>query len=156
MDAETELVDPPTPSPFTAGTTSSIGNDRESEGYFALRGVRLPPTEAIETQDLQGQSPVAVSLAALQYLPVPILVLSSDKSILLANAAMGRLLQIDMESLQRPRSDIITVTDVLRGQGMAQLQIDILQRGSPIKVSWEVRNSSIPRSHLHKTEFKCA
>jgi hypothetical protein len=77
------------------------------------------------------------SLTALQYLPVPLLVLSSLKTVVIANEAMGRLLGIDFESTTLHDSSI---SDVLQEKSMGDLGIDILQNGSPILVSWEVRN----------------
>jgi hypothetical protein len=77
------------------------------------------------------------SLTALQYLPVPLLVLSSLKTVVLANEAMGRLLGIDFESTTLHDSSI---SEVLLEKSIGDLGIDILQNGSPILVSWEVRN----------------
>jgi hypothetical protein len=76
------------------------------------------------------------SLTALQYLPVPILVLSSLKTIVVANEAMGRLLGIDFE---RTAYDDMSISEVLQDKSMGDLGIDILQNGSPLLVSWEVR-----------------
>lgn len=76
------------------------------------------------------------SLTALQYLPVPLLVLSSLKTVVLANEAMGRLLGIDFESTAFHG---LSITEVLRDKSAGDLGIDILQNGSPILVSWEVR-----------------
>jgi hypothetical protein len=76
------------------------------------------------------------SLTALQYLPVPILVLSSAKTVVIANEAMGRLLGIDFESTA---FHDLSISEVLQDKSMADLGVDILQNGSPILVSWEVR-----------------
>jgi hypothetical protein len=78
------------------------------------------------------------SLTALQYLPVPLLVLSSMKTVVLANEAMGRLLGIDFESAA---FHDLSISEVLQGKSMGDLGIDILQNGSPILVSWEVGNT---------------
>ena len=75
------------------------------------------------------------SITAMQYLPVPILVLSSLKAIVVANEAMGRLLGIDSESTA---SHDLSISDVLQDKSMGDLGIDILQNGSPLLVSWEV------------------
>lgn len=83
---------------------------------------------------------VAPAFAALQYLPVPLIVLSSQKTVILANEAMGRLLNINMVNcpkMQRP-GGALSVTDLLRGFSMGQLGMDLLQGGSPILVSWDV------------------
>lgn len=71
----------------------------------------------------------------MQYLPVPILVLSSLKTIAVANEAMGRLLGIDFESTAFHE---MSISDVLQDKPMGDLGIDILQNGSPLLVSWEV------------------
>lgn len=77
------------------------------------------------------------SLTALQYLPVPILVLSSLKTVVVANEAMGRLLGIDFESTA---FHDLSISEVLQDKSMGDLGIDILQHGSPILISWEVRS----------------
>lgn len=77
-----------------------------------------------------------VVLATLQYLPVPILVLSSYAEVTLANEAMGRLLGIDWSATA---VEGLSVTDVLMGKNISELGIEILQNGSPVLVSWEVR-----------------
>jgi hypothetical protein len=78
------------------------------------------------------------SLTALQYLPVPLLVLSSLKTVVLANEAMGRLLGIDFESTTLHD---LSISEVLLEKSIGDLGVDILQNGSPILVSWEVRNN---------------
>lgn len=75
------------------------------------------------------------SLAALQYLPIPLLVLSSQKTVVLANEAMGRLLGIDFESTASHSSSI---TEVLQDKPIGDLGVDILQNGSPLLITWEV------------------
>lgn len=76
------------------------------------------------------------SLTALQYLPIPLLVLSSEKTVMLANEAMGRLLGIDFESIALHD---FSVSDALQDKTVGELGIDILQNGSPLMISWEVR-----------------
>lgn len=75
------------------------------------------------------------SLTALQYLPVPLMVLSSLKTVVVANEAMGRLLGIDFESAA---FHDLSISEALQDKSMGELGIDILQNGSPILVSWEV------------------
>lgn len=82
------------------------------------------------------------ALAALQYLPMPLLVLSSWKTIILANDAMGRLLGLDTGQHDefppggnQPHS---AIGDLLRGQSLSQIGVDMLQEGQRIWVSWEV------------------
>jgi hypothetical protein len=58
------------------------------------------------------------------------------KTIVLANEAMGRLLGIDFESTAFHGQ---SVSEILEDKSVGDLGIDILQNGSPILVSWEVR-----------------
>ena len=76
-----------------------------------------------------------VALAALQYLPTPLLVLSSLKTIVLANEAMGRLLGI--ANVEEQDGDNEAATDVLRGQTLSQIGVDMISEGAPVWVSWE-------------------
>ena len=69
-----------------------------------------------------------VALAALQYLPTPLIVLNSLKTIVLANEAMGRLLGLH---------DTDTVGDELKGQSLSQIGIDMISDGVPVWVSWD-------------------
>ncbi|EKG09492.1 PAS domain-containing protein [Macrophomina phaseolina MS6] len=79
-----------------------------------------------------------MAFSTLQYLPVPLLVLSSLKTVALANEALGRLLSLDRSALNIEKPDAMqTVTDKLRGQTMSELGIGMLQDGCPISVNWE-------------------
>lgn len=75
------------------------------------------------------------ALAALRYLPIPLLVLSSSNTVVLANEAMGRLLGIAFESTA---CEGMSIAELLEGKAMGELGIHVLQNGSPIMVSWEV------------------
>jgi hypothetical protein len=122
-------------------------------GYFDL-GERPRPTSRSKSRSKSPSSSIhssdslsihmlsptttLASLTALQYLPVPLLVLSSLKTVVVANEAMGRLLGIDFESTA---FHDLSISDALQDRSMGDLGIDILQNGSPILVSWEVRTS---------------
>lgn len=113
-------------------------------GYFDLgersRSRSKSPSSIHSTDSLSIRMPspttTMASLTALQYLPVPILVLSSMKTIIVANEAMGRLLGINFESTA---FNDMSISQVLQDKFMGDLGIDILQNGSPLLVSWEVR-----------------
>ncbi|KAI4234410.1 MAG: hypothetical protein LQ349_003817 [Xanthoria aureola] len=81
------------------------------------------------------------ALAALQYLPTPLLVLSTWKTVVLANEAMGRLLGLDVrqqeQSSRDEEQDQIPICDILRGQSLSQIGVDMLQDGQRIWVSWD-------------------
>lgn len=85
-------------------------------------------------------SAAEAAFAALLYLPTPLLVLSSLKTVILANEAVGRLLGLDATHLTAADGDReeISVVDKLRGQSLSQLGIDMIQDGQQIWVSWEV------------------
>ena len=113
-------------------------------GYFDLQDVSgahthtpgsVHSTGAMSIELPSNPSPTMVALTALQYLPIPLLVLSSDAGITLANEAMGRLLGIDWSATA---AEGLNITEVLMGKNISEIGIDILQNGSPILVSWEV------------------
>ncbi|KAH7060592.1 hypothetical protein B0J12DRAFT_338056 [Macrophomina phaseolina] len=113
-------------------------------GYFDLIDKDPPSPGSVHSEPLSIIMPpspttTAMALAALQYLPVPLLVLSSLKTVVLANEAMGRLLDLGRSGgdEETDRDAVQTVTDKLRGQTMSELGIDMLQDGSPIWISWE-------------------
>ena len=105
----------------------------------ASLSIKIPPTQA--TADM--------AFTALQYLPMPVLVLSSAKTIVLANEAMGRLLGIDVDyeheendaaedTLKRVDThDVQSATDILYGATLTELGVDLIQNGSPVFVAWE-------------------
>ena len=117
--------------------------DAHHGGYFDLPNGAASPASirsngSISIQLPSTPGPTTAALTALQYLPIPFLVLSSEKTVVLANEAMGRLLGIDFDSTATVG---LSVTDVLQGKNVAELGVDILQNGSPILVSWEVSRS---------------
>ena len=85
------------------------------------------------------------ALTALKYLPTPLLVLSSLKTVILANEAMGRLLglgSVDKENAvldggDKTADEEAPNTDILRGQSLSQLGIDMIQDKQQIWVSWD-------------------
>ena len=84
------------------------------------------------------RSTADAAFAALQYLPTPLMVLSSSKAIVLANGAMGRLLGLDsLEGISEENHESGPVTDMLMGQSLTQIGVDMVQDGQPIWVSWE-------------------
>jgi PAS domain-containing protein len=76
---------------------------------------------------------------AFQYLPIPILVLSSKKRVILANEAMKELIGINLECKLLNRS-YRPVT--LENRHISEFGIKILQSGLEASISREVRHSS--------------
>ena len=89
--------------------------------------------------------PAEAALKALQYLPIPLLVLSSMKTIVLANEAMGRLLGLSTDGDSADLHHLgdggeTSGVDLLLGQSLSQIGVDMIQSGQRIWVSWEVIN----------------
>lgn len=117
------------------------------DGYFASAKVvdnlpkssRAEPPIFVEIPKIPSGAETA--LLALQYLPTPTIVLSTLKTVLLANDAMGLLLGLDNyntdNSLDGEENEV-SIGDLLRGQSLSQIGIDLIQEGQPIWVSWEV------------------
>lgn len=80
-------------------------------------------------------SPGQLAFSAMQYLPIPVIVLNNLKTVVLTNEAMGRMLgAITDESDEEDASLFI---EHLRGQTLSQVGIDMLQDGQPIWATWE-------------------
>ncbi|KAL8870336.1 MAG: hypothetical protein Q9174_003595 [Haloplaca sp. 1 TL-2023] len=112
----------------------------------STRDAERTPTSVLGSAPLSVDIPKMpaapeAALAALQYLPTPLLVLSSWKTVILANEALGRLLGLDEPNHDRDSSeeeqDKIQIGHLLRGQSLSQLGIDLVQDGQRIWVSWE-------------------
>src|SRR5262245_61283213 len=99
-----------------------------SAQYFTPKDEIVSPSSSDVLHIDIPRLPMAAEIA-FGALSTPLLVLSSLKTILLANAAAARLLDIDdVEG---------SVTDALRGQTLSQIGIDMVSDGTPIWVSWE-------------------
>lgn len=79
-------------------------------------------------------SPGQLAFTAMQYLPVPAIVLNNLKTVVLANEAMGRLMGTITDDLG---DDPTATLERLRGQTLSQVGIDMLQEGRPVWISWE-------------------
>ncbi|KAK2020979.1 hsp90-like protein [Colletotrichum zoysiae] len=78
-------------------------------------------------------TPGQLAFSAMQYLPVPLLILNNLKAVVLANEAMGRMLGMTNDALD----DNSHVAERLRGQSLSQVGIDMIQEGRPVWVGWE-------------------
>ncbi|KAH8899319.1 hypothetical protein GQ53DRAFT_790787 [Thozetella sp. PMI_491] len=81
-------------------------------------------------------TPGQLAFSALQFLPVPLLVLDSLKTVVLANEAMGRLLGLISDSTL-DSEPMIKVMNRLRGQSLSQVGIDMIQDGHLVWIEWE-------------------
>lgn len=117
----------------------------QQDDYF-----HVPKVECQSPKSTKGNPPLSVNIpkihtasntafAALQYLPTPLLVLSSRKTVVLANEAFGNLLGLPSNDAERSAEHEAEVHSmgILRGQTLSQIGIDMLQDGQPVWVSWE-------------------
>lgn len=150
--------DPPsavTPSP-RAFDNDNTSMEQATEGYFAFRETGPQSPGSMHEAGSLGMLPggAGAALTALQYLPVPVLVLSAEKTVQLGNDAMGRLLGINPLTVSTESGVPLSVSEILRDQHINQLGIDILQGGSPIWMKWEVScdefSPSVPSKQREK------
>ncbi|KAI1323554.1 hypothetical protein F5Y16DRAFT_336228 [Xylariaceae sp. FL0255] len=81
-------------------------------------------------------SPAQITFSAMQFLPVPLIILNDLKTVVLANEAMGKLLGL-VENSPSYHEEPSSISERLRGQTLSQLGIDLIQDGRPIWISWE-------------------
>jgi PAS domain S-box-containing protein len=112
-------------------------------GRFLREPANLPigtsrsPSQSPFRLAMPAISPGQLAFSALQYLPVPTIVLNNLKTVVMANDAVGRMLGIVSQDPDAGGDDVDTI-DVLRGQSLSQVGIDMLQDGRPVWVTWEV------------------
>lgn len=100
-------------------------------------------------------TPGQLAFSALQFLPIPVLVLNSLKTVVIANEAMGRLLGLLNDSSDN--DDAANVLDQLKGQSLSQVGIDMIQRGRPVWIAWDafldaVRDDQLCDTHPNDEE----
>ncbi|KAL8970723.1 MAG: hypothetical protein Q9197_003664 [Variospora fuerteventurae] len=111
---------------------SADSKRKREESHSSSDSTITSPPLSVNIPKFPGAAEAA--LAALQYLPTPLLVLSSWKTVLLANDAMGRLLGLDATHRGQP---LLPLGDLLRGQSLSQIGVDMQQDGQRIWVNWE-------------------
>ena len=141
-------------SPSGSGTSSPahelpLRSKSPSGEYFqraimernGIRSRRGSPPEHVDIPKLGSATEMA--MVALQYLPMPIIVLSSLKTVVLANEAMGRLLGLDSGHNDQGNSGdgdsgSRSVQESLQGQNLSQIGVDLMHNGQIVWVNWEV------------------
>ncbi|KPI36171.1 Two-component system protein A [Cyphellophora attinorum] len=139
VDDEVPELDPSLyPQEEYSSLKRSLSRIKNAPDYFPnapLPRSRTPSAETLRIELPRLPMAANIALASLQHLPTPLLVLSSLKTILLANEAMGRLLGLRLDdTAEGPEQSI---TDVLKGRTLSQIGIDMLSDGVPVWVSWE-------------------
>ena len=101
---------------------SGISSSHASHaGRTMMKGPKPPKSDPRLKLDITHPTATEMAFAALRYLPIPVIVLTSLKTIALANDAMGRLLGL--------HRDAAFATDALKGQTLSQIGIDMVQDG---------------------------
>lgn len=107
----------------TPSSSSSKYHGHKKNGSGSSMHLDLPHApEAAET-----------ALAALHFLPTPLIVLDSLKTIVQTNEAMGKLLGL----YDNPDLSKDSVIRGLKGQSLSQIGIDMIADGVPVWVSWD-------------------
>lgn len=123
-------------------STIVASHRRDEHGFFDMVPRRSNSPDSVRSDVSLGTtlstSSTVAALTALQYLPIPLLVLSSQKTVLLANDAFARLLNIELPALAEDGETLLSITELLRGRRVGDLGIDVLKDGSPMWIKWEV------------------
>lgn len=131
--------------PFRRDSSSSQGSEihgtpkQPSVGHRFVRD----STKTLSDSPMRLQMPIPyvtpgqLAFSAMQFLPMPVLVLNSLKTVVLANEAMGRLLGLIPESNEGTGEASSRLLDQLNGQTLSQIGIDMVQNGRPIWVAWD-------------------
>jgi PAS domain S-box-containing protein len=114
-----------------SGHGPSKAEDNRTAVTAAQHVVGLDAKDGFQVVDSRLPMAAEIALGALSTLPTPIIVLSSSKTVVLANVAVARLLGIDQDGEENNEPD------TLIGQTLSQLGIDMISDGVPIWVSWE-------------------
>jgi len=144
-------------SPFTSIQIDGL-ESLQADHYMNGRGQspRKPNLQNIDLLDARAQyvsSPADLALSALQYLPYPLMVVDSTKTLKIANEAMSKLLGLDDQDEEGTGSDDgVLSMDRLKGQTLSQMGIDLLQDGRPIWVNWESFLDSIAEDGIPVNE----
>lgn len=130
--------------PFQMPSGQIDGLESIQSARLLRQGGQSPATERSSLLQLRMPgytSPADLAFAAMQYLPTPLLILNNLKTVVMANEAMGKLMEIDgldVEDIDDTMSDCgNSSTDKLRGKTLSQVGVDLLQDGRPVWVAWE-------------------
>jgi len=104
------------------------------------RGAPLKPSRSGSASPFRLSLPMItpgqLAFSAMQFLPVPVMVLDNLKTVVMANSAMGRLLGMIDDTPESP-DDPSYVVDKLRGKTLSQVGVDLVNEGKPIWISWD-------------------
>ncbi|KAI1368348.1 hypothetical protein F5Y08DRAFT_282409 [Xylaria arbuscula] len=124
---------PPSTPPFTTLQHENLQPFAERQETTAIRVEERPHAMDLRIDTI---SPEQLAFSAIRFLPVPLLLVNSIKTVVVANEAMRRLLGL-AEDYPILHQSSCPVTDVLQGKSLAQLGIDILSHNNHDKLSWD-------------------
>lgn len=135
-------------SPLDMGTGQIDGLEALAADRYGNRPGRLRQSSSgiLGTLDFRTPgpaSPAELALFAMQYLPYPLVVLNSQKTVVMANDAMGRLLGLEDQDDDAASEQGISAVDRLQNQTLSQMGIDMLQDGRPVWVTWDTLYESL-------------
>ncbi|TLS29677.1 hypothetical protein PpBr36_00850 [Pyricularia pennisetigena] len=128
----TEHYQPNTESIFASQHDDQPNLSSSVSGFNNEPGDDIPPPRSPLTLSLPYVTSADLAFAALHYLPLPVVVLNSLKTVVLANEAMGKLLGFDADG---PAA--MTVQERLKGRTISQVGIDLLQDGKVARLKWD-------------------
>lgn len=144
----------------------SLGSTPMFRSPSWCRRMDIPPDEQQITTPPSAEAS-ALAFAALQLLPVPVMVLSSERVIVFANEAMGPLLDVISEEKPLPPSDgwrPQSVTDIIGGKSLSDVGIEIHDERCPEWEEWkwkmlfdgvdeQMKKEALERSYAQKRDF---
>lgn len=137
-------VPPALVSDIEPGRGSSSMSDLGHAPHRRLSGNHSPRLQIPGTPSLGG-----LAMAAVQYLPYPLMVLDNQKKLVMANEAMGRLL--DIEDREPGNGEETSIVERLWGKTLSEMGIDVLQNGRPVWVIWDTFLDAVARE-MDRTE----
>lgn len=121
--------------------SSPLPDDSPGRHRFMRANVERSASSSPFRLQMPFVTPGQLAFSALQFLPVPVLVLNSLKTVVIANEAMGRLLGALSE--ESSSEDVSFILDQLKGQSLSQVGIDMMQNGRPVWVAWDTFLESV-------------
>lgn len=126
-------------------TRSSDSNSKTPEHLGERQSPRNHNLSPYNDRNPEGRNPRlqipgspslgSLAMAAIQYMPHPMMVLDNQKTLVMANEAMGRLLDVDDHSATN--RDETSVVEKLWGKTLSQIGIDVLRNERPVCVIWD-------------------
>lgn len=123
------------PVAFASASPEDHSGDGASATPSSRSSPRLRPAAGPLRLPMPCTTPGQVAFSVVQFLPLPVLVLGAQKTVVLANEAMGKLLGM-MHDAGPGVDRMVPVMDRLRGRSLSDIGIDLVQDDVPVWVDW--------------------